>query len=72
MFFLQSVVAVEASPAGGNHMQVEPGALSVMDVQELVAQEVEKARKELMATVQALEAQVTDLSTRLSAVENRQ
>ena len=68
---MQSVGVVEATPGDNQQHMVEPVALSVMDVQEIVTQEVEKVRRELMATVQALETQVTELSTRLSAIENK-
>ena len=87
---MQSVGAVEATPGDNQQHMVEPVALSVMDVQEIVTQEVEKVRRELiatmqevvtqevekvrgdlMATVQALETQVTELSSRLSAIENK-
>ena len=40
-------------------------------VQELVAREVETVRRELLGTVHTLEAQITELSTRLAALEKK-
>lgn len=45
-------------------------ALSVVEVQVLVAREVEKLREELTSTVHGLQTEVNDLSTRLAALEN--
>lgn len=64
---IQSAVAVGAT--AGSH--VESGALPDTAMQELVAREVEKVRRELMNTVHSLEEQVTELSTRLATLENR-
>ena len=55
------------SAAGG----VETEAMSASAMREMVAGEVERVCRELMDTVHSLEAQVTELTARLTALENK-
>ena len=51
--------------------EVETEALSASAVREMVAGEVERVCRELMDTVHSLEAQVTELTARLTTLENK-
>ena len=50
---------------------METEAMSASAVREMVAGEVERVCRELMDTVHSLEAQVTELTARLTALENK-
>ena len=52
-------------------VEVETEALSASAVREMVAGEVERVCRELMDTVHSLEAQVTELTARLTTLENK-
>lgn len=67
---IQCVLQQTAGAPPGGHVTADT-LISAVDVQQLVAREVEKMKEELMKTVSGLEAQVSNLSARLAVLENK-